>query len=239
MLGGWRATLPQFISGAYAKIGERPIEVQARTISIASNICHPVPRQVVDPNITWEGNVDSATRLEIVGDSLTVIRWHQGVWTTSCVRHLGSISSTINVLARWHRKGTVLTRTAATDFYRHVYGELNKRADHLANSVLDGTLMRWSYTLPDAPKKILAHFDGAKRGGGPAAAAWTIEGEMGDGVWAVLAEGGALLTITDTVTDAELTAQEEAVKAALSLIGERRVTWNPDGRVVLACCMRE
>ena len=211
---------------------------KARAISIAQALSERAPRQLAEEELEWEEDVAGTTRLEVVGDSLTVIKWHQGAWTTKHKHHLDRISSTINLLSSWHRGGKLLTRTAASDFHRHVYRELNKRADHLANSVLDGTLVRWSFTLPVAPRKLLVHFDGAKRGTGPAAAAWSVQGELNDGAWAALAEGGVLLTTADSVMDAELTAQEEAVKATLGILEKGRVTWTHNGQVVLLSSTR-
>ena len=56
---------------------------------------------------------------------------------------------------------------------------------------------------------------------------------MNDGHMAVVAEGGVLLTTSDTVTDAEITGREEAVRAALNLLEHDRVSWNLDGTVSL------
>ena len=235
----WTATIETFIVGAYSMVGEQTPGTKPRTVSITSALMARPPRQVEETSVEWDDDVAGATRLEIIGDSLTVIKWHQGAWHTNVQQYVDRISATIDLLGRQHRKGRLLTRAAATDFHRHVFRELNKRADFLANALLDGTLVRWSYTAPAVPSKISVHFDGGKRGGGPAAAAWTLEGQGDNGAWAVLAEGGTLLNASASVTDAELTGQEEAVKAALSFLEYRRVSWNHNGNVLFplsTCC---
>ena len=86
-------------------------------------------------------------------------------------------------------------------------------------------MIRWSRTLQVASDLIRVHFDGGKRGCGPAAAAWADEGSNVEEEWSLLAEGGVLLPESASATDAELTAQEQAVNAALSLLQNCRVSW--------------
>ena len=82
-----------------------------------------------------------------------------------------------------------------------------------------------------SPINLTVNYDGGVRGG-QAASAWTVTGNGLLFESRVLAEGGVTLGTGITVTEAELTAQEEGVKAALALIQRGFVTWSEDGWVL-------
>ena len=67
------------------------------------------------------------------------------------------------------------------------------------------------------PGNLVINYDGGVRGG-CTAATWTIKGNGLIFDWQVLAEGGKSLPSGSTVTEAELTAQEQGVRAALALL---------------------
>ena len=111
----------------------------------------------------------------------------------------------------------------------------NTRADAIANSLLDGTMTRWSIiSMCEQPSRLVVNYDGGKRGNaGVAASAWTLQGAYGNSDFRVLAEGGVIKDSHTTVTDAELMAQEEGVKAGLSFILHGTVRWEHEGYVLL------
>ena len=92
----------------------------------------------------------------------------------------------------------------------------------------------WTLCIQSLPSRLVVNYDGGKRDG-LAASAWTVKGDFGDGVGFVsLAEGGLLLPNSSTVTESELTAHEEGLKAVVSILACGSVLWDLDGRVKLA-----
>ena len=135
--------------------------------------------------------------------------------------------------------GSILPRLPHVDIFRHVFRELNQRADYLA------TLARTHPYHFKIAGKISArwvqlHFDrGLRKADGCATSAWTLRvansrKPCGEPRWRVAAKSGlkhASATLTSVY--AELVAMLEGAKAVPSICWYGKITFDSKSRVML------
>eukprot|EP00973_Karenia_brevis_P089132 12360738-Karenia_brevis.AAC.1 len=139
-----------------------------------------------------------------------------------------------NSLAESWRLGSIVTRIADVDWFRHVYRELNTVADELANRAMDDNSSHtWCCEpLECKPKYLRAWFDGGKRPdthlracGWHVEGAWLLDG-IGQPVWRQLAYGSILLQPEASTVDAELRGLEQATAALLAVAHKGYITFD-------------
>lgn len=153
--------------------------------------------------------------------------------------HVCRVRSLVVLLHRLLSQCWIAPRQLTQNWFRHVYRELNSRADALAGEARRTKRRNvWSRTLIARPFCIRGHFDGS-HGADDSAVGWYVECAWqrcrNDGVseplWHEVARAGFCIG-TGTVMRAELEACTEVTNAMVSILSRGRVLFHEDGRVV-------
>ena len=114
----------------------------------------------------------AGSRVEILGDSLLVVSWLNGLWRCKYRLYNARVRMARHSLQQLQEESGVRPRTDTADWGRHIYRELNTEADILANRHEDSRHMETN--LQDF-KCYRLFFDGSvtktKAGGG-----WVLYG---------------------------------------------------------------
>ena len=143
-------------------------------------------------------------RLEVCGDSSVIVNWCNGIWPVKFLPYCRRVSRLQCQLHELVLFGSVHPREDSADFCRHVYRELNGRADAMANRHANS----WNLPAYGRPAKcIRAFFDGSVKGI-KAAFGWVVLGcHSGDDdmqLWSEVASKSGFLPDGATITAAEL-----------------------------------
>jgi len=209
---GWQDRKTNLIDGAYGLLHIRPLELRfgKRIVGGAGKRGAPpptafskAPRQVVWEPQDWTLNGDFK-RLEVCGDSSLIVNWCNGIWPVRFLPYFRRVSSLHQQLHELVLHGAVRPRQDTSDFCRHVFRELNGKADELANRHSN----TWHVHPYSAPAScVRAFFDGSVQGK-KAAFGWIVlECQTGDedmGLWSTVASKSGCLPDGATITAAEL-----------------------------------
>jgi len=217
--GGWQDRKTQLVDAAYGLLSTRPLEQRfgKRSLGGVANRGGPPPaafskaaRQVVWEPQNWSSH-DGSRRLEVCGDSSLIVNWVNGIWPVRFLPYCRRVASVHLQLHKLVAQGAVRPRQDTADFCRHVFRELNGRADELANRHAN-TWYLDPYTTPAT--RIRAFFDGSVRAN-KAAFGWIVftcpDGDQNMEQWRTVASKSGSLPDGATITAAEL-------EGALSLV---------------------
>ena len=86
-------------------------------------------RDVIDIPVEWRPCIENEIAMEVIGDSEIVINWLNGAAAVNCPDYCTRARNLVCRISSAWVSGHIVPRTAASDWYRHVYRELNKEAD--------------------------------------------------------------------------------------------------------------
>jgi len=218
---GWQDRKAKLVDGAYGLLHIRPLEQRfAKPIlgGVGKRGGPPLtkaPRQVVWEPQDWTLS-DNFKRLEVCGDSSLIVNWFNGVWPVRFLPYFRRVSCLHQQLHELVLHHAVRPRQDTSDFCRHVFRELNTKADELANRHCN----TWSIEPYSAPAAcVRAFFDGSVKGD-KAAFGWIVlECQTGDGnmgLWRAIASKSSCLPDGATITAAELEGSLSLVSFLLS-----------------------
>ena len=156
---------------------------------------HPMP---------WD---DSGKRFEVLGDSLLILSWINGEWRCKYRLYEDRVGIARASLGNLHASHGFLPRQTATNWARHIYRELNKDADKLANKhSYHFWINRRRYAFPF----YRLFFDGSvtRQGAGGGWALFSCTDTNRDLLcdWHLVAELSFGMPLTATITVCELEA---------------------------------
>jgi len=190
-------------------------------------------KPVVAETIVWSMPLQ-VPRVEIVGDSLLVVRWCQGAWRQLEQQYRPLFDGCVNTMAELQDSALCAPRSAAAWWIRHVPREFNERADLLARTCLTSGCGSGWCTGGENLDAISVFFDGGHKHG-KGSSAWTMmAGRLAahDATlpepslqWNIIAEG-AVYHVWATSVYAELVACHQAVHALKAFLQTGRVTFD-------------
>ena len=232
----WASTFEEFAKRAYCDVQSIFPESKVRCDAVQHGPSDKPPREVVDVPVTWRLQLPNtpATAVEFLGDSELVIGWVNGIALPRARNYSVRCEQIVNTVAREWQTGSIATREAVADWFRHVYREFNCRADSLANMAMDNHASEVHCCAPLASKPVYvrAWFDGGKRReSNLCACGWHVEGAWGTDAssepsWRQLAHGSILLHPESTVVDAELQGLEQLVAAVVAIIRDGHICFD-------------
>ena len=184
------------------------------------------PRDDCDPwNVAWPS--DTHRRVEVLGDNKVVINWVNGAWEVKGEEHAVPVRGVVDQFVRWFQGGTFRPRTDENDWCRDIFRESNKAADTHAYWLMDsgdsGPGAQWmAPDLHDRTQKslhIVLSFDGARRGSGLGAAAWTLWLRDDYGTFEKISYGGRVLRNASAMI-----AEREALRMGINSTNQKKQT---------------
>jgi hypothetical protein len=233
----WQDSKSKFVDGAYAGLSTQTLEQRyskSKTVESepkasadcadAENLSQSYDSTLLAvPNafakkvrqVEWEPQdwtLDGhCCRLELCGDSNLIVHWINGLWPVKFLPYSRRLSGLQCQLHELVQCGIVRPRQDCADFCRHIFRELNGKADELANRHCN-TWHLEAYSKPACC--VRGFFDGSVRGD-KAAFGWIVLAScVGDddmSSWKPVACKSGCLPDGATITAAEL-------EAALSLV---------------------
>ena len=125
--------------------------------------------------VRWQPLSALECRVEIVGDSLLVIKAIRGQWQFRYWKYSQRIAQLHDSRATWLSPAWVLPSTDARDYHRHSYREHNCEADWVAALGYDGDASFVNLAVRYAYVRV--NFDGSRR-----AAGWVAFGSQNPGI---------------------------------------------------------
>lgn len=171
--------------------------------------------------------------IEIVGDSLTVIKWLTGQWAVQQYGYLKRTYNIINIMGGLAEMYGVRAAANGRDLFKHEFREFNEKADRLTHEAREGHVHEYNKQFsPNTfdvwkPIAVRGNFDGGKSAEGTACGAFLdmaviprqcVSNSYDKVVWIEIWERAWLLEPHQTVTDAELSAAECTVHALTCLL---------------------
>ena len=219
----WGQSFTEFVEKAYrfarSTVPQRVERSKQRRLAVKE------ARVLEDLILPWDEHVNVAAS-EIVGDNELVINWCNGQARAVEERHAVTVAKVISALNDSWLSGSIVPRTTASDWFRHVYRERNKNADELCNRAMDTNESTVWVNQESQPCmiKLCAHFDRGKRGDTAAAFGWHMQGspgrdKNGETTWLTLAWASVLLEPHISSAEAELEGLCEATHAITSWAG--------------------
>ena len=134
------------------------------------------------------------------------------------------IAALMHQLAKLWKTGWAAPRSSGADWRRHIYRELNKDADALANRAMDrrASEVWWSPDHLPPFARLRAYFDGGRRAEDCCSCGWLLQGMRwsSPAKWHTFATGSIFLAPGTTSVAAELTGLEQVTKAVVSACGD-------------------
>jgi len=231
----WGATYETVAQTAFAAVSlKRPKPAQSANED--QQIPYKEPRVVFEEAYPWSklATMESLPAVELLADSLVVVNWANGIWEAEARQHKAALQYLVSSLHRWWGDGVARPRTTTANWARHIYRELNKRADSLATSGLQGNPMSWATARQGIPVAIRAWSDGGLRNDS-AGAGWIIKGawtweDVEKDHWEDLACAALELGCCDALI-AEIVAFTQVVDAVDSILRTGRVKFSDSHRV--------
>ena len=172
---------------------------------------------------------------EIVGDSAVVTGWLNGTYRCRAKCDQRRVDAFVDRCEYLSSKYNVRPPSFGSDLVRHEYREANGRADHLTHDARNGNIYTSMCTTLSPyhravkyPAAYRAMFDGGVSADGVGCGFWiqcgllplNIEASpFGDMIqWIDVCESSFAIDPTSSVTDAELTAVENCLEAAMFII---------------------
>ena len=181
----------------------------------------------MEERVDWRMGHPGCIALEIIGDNKNVIDWLNGTALVDASAYKPRVALLIQALAgSWDRNG-LITKTASADWFRHVYCELNTKADELANLAMDQQCTsQWS--RPKCylrPFRLRGWFDGGRRNEQLRACGWVLQAsfqqETENCTWSSISWANVLLRPRTSSVEAELTGAELVTAAAQKFIAHQ------------------
>ena len=92
-------------------------------------------RDFLGIQVGWRS--DEHRRLEMLGDSGSVIRWVNGAWEVKGHEHAEFVRGVVDQFVRWYMGGVFRSRTDEADWCMHIFREHNTVADTHADWLMD------------------------------------------------------------------------------------------------------
>ena len=182
------------------------------------------PRVCVDVPIDWSGiSSDEKVRMNkgiptvIRGDSSVVTGWHSFRMACRSPQYRDEVRSNGTGLLRAIDTNVLAVSANIEDFVKHIYRELNKDADRIANlAMLENCA--WRAASARRPLALRGHFDGAwKESQGYGSYGFQVEAafrfEEGEPYFEVVSEGGHALHDCKNALEAEFQGYSQVFKA--------------------------
>ena len=184
--------------------------------------------------MSWHAPLGTEIAVEIMGDSELVIHWLNGVAYPKRLDYSVRVESIANKFSQLWQRGSLVMRTAEAEWARHVYRELNTRADGLANQAMDSNASDvWCLRAPfSRPSAMRGWFDGGRRDELHSSCGWCLQAAWTTGLedddWREIATGSVTLPPGTTVVDAELHGLEQVALAMFSVATYGRISFQQD-----------
>ena len=193
------------------------------------------PRQEVMVYVPMWGAALDAPRVEIVGDSLLVVQWCRGAWQLKEAQYVPLHQECVELMSSLQNRKLCAPRNSTAWWIRHVYREMNVRADLLAKTCLQSReQLHWSVTC-SRPLAVTVYFDGGHKDG-QGSSAWTLAVahtvDANNALqWQTVAEASVYHTSATSVYS-EMVACYQAVHALASFLQNGCVVFDTLGVVL-------
>ena len=231
----WNSTFNDFAKTAFELAQSQcPVQSKPPRSVEADQPARKKRRVAFHVEVPWRPLSSEFTAAEVVGDSQLVLNWMNGYAAVDSHAYVERVATLVNEVAQAWSFGTIVPRIASSDWWRHIYRELNTKADALANRAMDRRESTASACLmmPSKPKRLCAWFDGGVRDSSLSSCGWLLEASWSEpseaSSWTVVAYASLLLPSGTTTVDAELTGCEQATAAMLMYAKYGLVHFDPD-----------
>ena len=226
------AQLALFTNCAFAALGLNA--PGADNIDVEADIVFKKPRKVTIFEVPPWGCALDAPRVEVVGDSLLVVKWCQGCWQLKEVQYQKMLHDCIETMTLLQGLQLCAPRCLTSWWIRHVPRELNAQADALAKECLQSGLP-CSWASPDRSSRVhvvSVHFDGGHKDG-RGSSAWTMSAAGAQAsTWRIVAHAAVYHPTGATSVSAEMYACWQAVQALNQFLLHGVLQFNADGTVM-------